>query len=251
MNLDQITIVLHQLHYPENIGAAARAAMNMGIRHLCVVDPADWDEIRALKLATHAAAPLIRRMKHHTTLLEALKPFNYVVGTTARTGRKRPVTSDPRTMARKLSAISHANRVALLFGPEDRGLTNEELRYCHEVVRIPTAGFHSLNVAQAVLILAYECCLAGRNGSDPSRKDVLASTEELERAYTALQPALTRIDFIDARNPDYWMRKLRRTLSRFPLTHRDVNLILGLCRQIETFTRHRRRNPDQQPADNE
>ena len=240
LNLDRITIVLHRLHYPENIGSAARAAMNMGIKSLRLVAPENWDLARALKLATHVAAPLILDRAPFQTLEEALEPFHFVVGTTARTGRGRPATVDPRTMAAKLAQLPDDAEIALLFGPEDRGLSNEELKYCQEVAIIPTAGFHSLNVAQAVLVLAYECLLTSRTPAvAPVEREPHPSPPaehgEMERMYEHLQDTLTRIDFINPENPRYWMRKLRRTLSRFHLTHRDVALILGLCRQINWF----------------
>ena len=235
MSLKHITIVLNKPHYPENVGAAARAAMNMGIHHLRVVAPENWDPARALKLSTHVAAHLIKDLDTYDTLSQALLPFSYIVGTTARMGRKRPVTSAPGAMAERLAKIAPDNRIALLFGPEDRGLSNDDLKFCHEVVLVPTADFHSLNVAQAVLILAYECFLAFNEktpGPAPNRKP-LATVADLERMYARLQHTLTRIDFIDPGNPEYWMQKLRRSLSRFPLTRQDADLILGLCRQID------------------
>ncbi|MBI4772835.1 MAG: RNA methyltransferase [Deltaproteobacteria bacterium] len=235
MSLEHITIVLHKPHYPENIGAAARAAMNMGIHCLRVVAPENWDLGRALKLSTHVAADLIKNLETYDTLSEALRPFTYIVGTTSRIGRKRPVTSTPRATAARLVEIAPENRIALLFGPEDRGLSNDDLKFCHEVVLVPTADFHSLNVAQAVLILAYECFLAFNEKSpkpEPKRKP-LATAADLERMYARLEHTLARIDFIDPRNPEYWMQKLRRSLGRFPLTRQDADLILGLCRQID------------------
>lgn len=235
MSLEHITIVLHKPHFPENIGAAARAAMNMGIQRLRVVAPENWDLGRALKLSTHVAADLIKDLDTYDNLSEALRPFNYIVGTTARIGRKRPVTSTPRATATRLAEIAPENRIALLFGPEDRGLSNDDLKFCHEVVLVPTADFHSLNVAQSVLVLAYECFLAfnGKTPKPEPKRKPLASAADLERMYDRLERTLTRIDFIDPKNPEYWMQKLRRSLSRFPLTRQDADLILGLCRQIE------------------
>ena len=140
--LDQIAIVLHRPRFPENIGAAARAAANMGISQLILVSPKDCDLTRILKMATLSAADLVENMEVYADLHTALQPFNYVVGTTARTGGQRQELKTPREVAAELVPICANNRAALLFGPEDRGLTNAQLRYCQALVTIPTTGFH-------------------------------------------------------------------------------------------------------------
>jgi len=137
--LDQIAIVLHRPQIPENIGAVARAAANMGISRLILVSPKNCDLTRILKVATLSVADLVENMELFSDLRTALQSFNYVVGTTARTGGHRRQLETPREMASELVPICHNNRVALLFGPEDRGLTNAQLRYCHSLVTIPTS----------------------------------------------------------------------------------------------------------------
>ena len=153
IHLDHITIILHRPRYAENIGAAARAMRNMGIRLLMVVDPENYDLPRVLKMATHAAADVVERMTICKNLKTALSPYHYVVGTTARLGKQRQVIQSPAKLAKMLVPISHKNRIAIVFGPEDRGLSNEDLRYCHSLVNIPTAEFSSLNLSQAVMII--------------------------------------------------------------------------------------------------
>ena len=151
INLDNIHIVLVQPRYPENIGSAARAMRNMGLRHLSVVAPENFDRSRAFKLATHAAADVIERCRTFDDLKEALASCQYVVGTTARLGKHRQVIQTPERLACQLIPISQENRVAILFGPEDKGLSNADTRLCHALVNIPTADFSSLNLAQAVI----------------------------------------------------------------------------------------------------
>jgi len=156
LNFKHISIVLVGTRYPENIGAAARAMLNMGLKQLILVGPENYDLARINKMATHAASAVVEKLKVYDTLKEALAGFNYVVGTTARLGGQRKVVSSPAKLAEKLIPISDQNRIAILFGPEDRGLTNVDLRSCNILVNIPTAEFSSLNLAQAVMIMCYE-----------------------------------------------------------------------------------------------
>ena len=114
VNLDNMAVVLHRPKYPENIGAAARAALNMGITRLIVVDPRDCDLTRILKLATHFAADLVENMDVHEDLGSALAPFHYIVGTTARVGSQRPTRTNVQSLAESLVSISQENRQVTL-----------------------------------------------------------------------------------------------------------------------------------------
>lgn len=232
--LDRVTLVLHRPRFPENIGAAARAACNMGLSRIAVVAPENYDHSRVLKMATHAASPLIDKMETHRDLAAALGPFHYVVGTTARTGGQRKESKTPREMAEELVPICSRNRVAILFGPEDRGLTNAELRFCQSLVTIPTAAFSSLNLAQAVMIVCYELRLAGGFSIDRFVPR-LASRRELDAMYEHLLETLSKIHFVNPENPDQAMRNVRRLFSRVGLQARDVKVIRGICRQIDWY----------------
>ena len=242
--LDHVTIILHRPRFPENIGAAERAACNMGISRLMLVSPEDCDLTRILKMATHAAADLVENMEVHSDLGTALKPFHYIVGTTARTGGQRQELKTPREIAEKLVPICTKNRVALLFGPEDRGLTNTQLRYCHAVVTIPTSGFSSLNLAQAVMILCYELMMAGDKPTDHFIPR-LATRRELDGMYEHLKETFIKINFINPDNPDYWMQNIRRFFSRIGLRARDVKIVRGICRQIDWYTQRKMENVGQ------
>ena len=239
---DRVTVVLHQPRSPENIGSAARAMWNMGLSRLVVVDPVSTDEIAMRKLATRKAAHILEALTIHETLEEALGPFNYIVGTTARVGGLRQSLKTPETAASRIVELGPENRIAVLFGPEDRGLTNHELRFCHMLVRIPTAEFSSLNVSQAVMILCYEIYKAESGAPERDSKPRLANAEELERMYDALREILVKISLIQPDNPEYWMMKVRQFLNRKGLLSRDTRMIRGLCRQIDWFGRKSRRD---------
>ncbi len=232
--LDNLSIVLHRPRYPENIGAAARAMQNMGLQHLTVVDPENYDAEKINKMATHVAADIVKGINRFDTLDEALSPYNYIAGTTARTGKQRQVTVHPSKVAETLVPLSQENRIALLFGPEDRGLSNEDTRYCHTLVKIPTAEFSSLNLAQAVMIMCYEVFRAGKHGAEDYTPR-LASRDELEGMYGHLKDVLTRISFLNPENPDYWLNNMRRFFDRLPLRAKEVSIIRGICRQIDWY----------------
>ncbi len=246
VNLDHLTIVLHKPRLAENIGAAARAARNMGLSRLMVVQPEDLDQERMLKMATGASAALIHNLICQADLASALGPFHYIVGTTARLGgsyRQSPVS--PRELARQLIPLSQHNEIALLFGPENWGLTNDELAFCHALVTIPTSDFHSLNLAQAVLVVAYEIFLARLDLQDRFVPR-LANSFELEAMYAELQATLTQINYIGHQNPELWMMRIRRFFSRHGLRASEVQVIRGICRQIDWYVRRRclTRDPD-------
>ena len=226
VNLSNVSVILIGTRYPENIGAAARAMRNMGIKELILVDPQNPDPARIGKMATHAALGVVDRMKVCGTLNAALADFNYVVGTTARLGGQRKVVSSPSRLAQRLISISQQNQVALLFGPEDRGLTNEDIRFCDILVNIPTAEFSSLNLAQAVMVMCYElfCFSREKPGEFAPR---LANRHELEAMYAQLKDVMMRISFINPANPDYFMNNLRHFGSRIQLRAKEVSIIRG------------------------
>jgi tRNA/rRNA methyltransferase len=234
INLKNVSIVLHRPRYSENIGAAARAILNMGIQDLIVVAPHNYDQLKALKLATHVAADIIANLKIYDSLTGALEPFQYVVGTTARLGGQRQLVNTPGSLAERLIPISQRNQIALVFGPEDKGLSNIDLRACHALVNIPTAKFTSINLAQAVMILCYELFQASRPPKQAFAPR-LASRHELDGMYAQLQEILVRISYINPENPDYWMNNLRRFFNRYGLRAREVSIIRGICRQINWY----------------
>ncbi|NDY73955.1 RNA methyltransferase [Desulfobacter hydrogenophilus] len=232
--MENVAIVLHDTRIPENIGAAARAAANMGVGQVILSAPRNFDMERVLKVATHSASGLVEAMTVCNTLPEALGTFNWIVGTTARLGGTRRVNFSPADLATKLIPISSENRVAVLFGPEDRGLTNEDLQLCHDLVNIPAAGFSSLNLAQAVMVISYELFKA-RTREPKFYIPRLACRYELENMYEELQDTFNRIHYINHENPEQRLDKTRSFLSRYQLRSREVSLIRGFCRQVARY----------------
>jgi tRNA/rRNA methyltransferase len=233
VRLDKVAVVLFRPQLAENIGAVARAACNMGLSRLVLVQPQDLDRERMDMMATGPAVHLLDRLERHDDLGSALGPFQYVVGTTARLGGVRNEFFSPREMAARLVEISAHNEVALLFGPENFGLTNEELPFCHALVQIPTGACSSLNLAQAVMVLAYEIFTAAAD----HRKFVprLANSAELSSMYAMLQESLLKINFISQQNPEHWMFNVRRLFARHGLRARETQVIKGICRQIDWY----------------
>ncbi len=241
IHLDRVTMVLHRPRYPENIGAAARAVCNMGIGGLAVVAPERFDMEAVARLATHAAGEVTDAIRRYDDLSSAVADCGFVVGTTARLGGQRETVLTPASMARQLISITRENRVAIVFGPEDRGLTNEDLRLCHRLVHIPTASFSSINLAQAVMIISYTLFTAAP-GDDSPAAPRLATRYELDGMYDQLKDILSRIHYINPENPDYWMHHLRQFFTRIQLRAKEVSIIRGICRQVDWYAGKRYRD---------
>jgi len=237
-----ISIVLYKPKYTGNIGSVARAAKNMGISNIIIVGEADFDREEMKQRSTHLAADVLDQIQYFERIDEALGEFNYIVGTTARLGKARGPFIAPRAAAQNIADISQKNKVALLFGPEDTGLANEELRLCHAVVTIPTSReFTSLNLSHAVMILCYEIFIstsAAATSAEATPK--LARSSELEGMYGQIKTLLADIKFLNPENPDYWMMHLRRFFGRASLLSREVKIIRGICRQLAWYANHKK-----------
>jgi tRNA/rRNA methyltransferase len=243
--LANVAIVLMQPKHPENIGAAARVALNMGISRLLVVRDEEPDREKMEKMATHEAAHLIEPLKRYNDLGQALAPFSYVVGTTARQGRKRRIENTPRQMVATLLPLLRNNQVAILFGPEHRGLTNDDLKYCHLTVTIPTADFSSLNLAQAVAILCHELYYGALyQEKEVAARPKMATAQELEGMYAHAEELLNTIGFLRTEDTTYWMRNIRKFLGRIGLRSKEARIIRGFCRQFLWYEgRQRKEKP--------
>ncbi len=235
--LDGLRIVLVKTRFPENIGSAARACLNMGCRDLVLVAPERLDLERALPLATAHAKDILTSARVLETLPEALEGCAAAYGATARLGGWRQAVSTPRTLAAQLAPrLESGERLALVFGPEDQGLTNEETMILDGLCSIPTAvEGTSLNLAQAVMVLLYECLEARRRAAAPapaSRDHRSLDHQEREALAAALREALLAIGYLKEQNTDYWLLPVRRTLSRLDPTRAEFNMLMGICRQI-------------------
>jgi tRNA/rRNA methyltransferase len=242
--LANVAVVLVEPKFPENIGAAARVAMNCGITRLLVVRSEVPDREKMLKMATHKAAELINRMELYSDLETALADFAVVVGTTARQGSSRHPPNLPRVTMGKVVPLLAKNHTALLFGPEDRGLTNDDLKFCRFTSTIPTADFSSLNLAQAVGIHCYELyneLLFGAAGAT-SLAPEQATTVEMEGMYVHMEEVLRKIEFLKTTNheqDDFWLNSIRKVLGRVGLQSREIKIIRGFCQQFLWFAQHR------------
>lgn len=232
--LANLAIILVRPKYPENIGAAARCAMNLGVTRLILVRDEFPDQDRMRQMATHHANSVIDAIEWHQDLASAVAPFAFLIGTTARKGRHRLSPRTPRDIVPEILTRLENNQVGLLFGPEDKGLANEDLNCCHMLTSIPTTEFSSLNLAQAVAIHCHEIfqglLLAGDETSPCAPK--IANTFELEGMYSHLQEILCRIGFLKEQDQDYWMRNIRNFFARQSLRAKEVRMIRGICRQF-------------------
>lgn len=230
--LDRIVVVLDQPQNVINIAGVMRAMLNMGLSRLRLVEPAEFDPYRIEGIA-HRSAPLIEATEIVDSLEAALADCVFVVGTSARPRTANRNYVRPRPLAPEMLDRSRGGPVALVFGREDRGLSNEALDLCHRVAVIPTdAEYSSLNLAQAFLVIAYELHLASGVGEplpEGRRATRPATLEELERMYGALRGGLSRIKFFKGtRKPDSVIRTLRTILGRAELDRRESKLIQAI-----------------------
>ena len=223
---------------PRNVGAAARAMKNFGLEELVLVNPERPLDEAAYRLATRGASDVLERARTVATLDEALSGAVYVVATSARAreGYAGEVCT-PREGAPRVRAMTAEGPVALLFGRENFGLSNEEMDRAHAVWRIPTGGYASLNLAQAVLLVAYEVFLA-RAEPRPTERPRPAPAEELERLFADLEDYLIRIRYTDEHRLEGAMRAFRRMAHRALLSSNEVQRLRGLLRQSRWAIAH-------------
>jgi len=253
MPLQELRVVLFRPKYAENVGSVARAMLNMGASRLALVDPQGYDLDRAAPLATVHARHILENASIVPTLAEALAGTSLVIGATARTGGWRKGLLTPAKAAPEvLSRLHEGGGAALVFGPEDRGLTNEETSLCDQLVMIPASpDCASLNLSQAVLILLYECYQLALTrpfepSGPPTERD--ASFEERQALFSNMREALLAIDFLKDQNAEYWMLPVRRFFSRFRLRRNEFNLLMGICRQVRSVAARAQGPKPEEPA---
>ncbi len=230
MPLATIRIVLVGTSHPGNIGAAARAMKNMGLAQLSLVAPEIFPSAEATARAS-GADDVLQRAQIFSTLDEAVADCGLVLGCSARRRHLDWPQLDPREAAARAVTEASTVPVALVFGRERTGLTNEELDRCHYLVHIPTqADFSSLNLAAAVQVLSYELRMAALvpEALSPSSRNPPASHQQLEGLYQHFYQALVELEFIDPTNPRLLMRRLRRLFNRTRLETLEVNILRGI-----------------------
>ncbi len=236
--LDRIRIVLVAPLYGGNVGSVCRAMANTGLSDLVLVAPPGLDLEEARKMAV-SAGPLFDARREVATLAEAVADCGLVMGATARLGLYRQHAATPRELApRALDAAEHAP-VALVFGREDKGLSNEEIALCTQLIRIPShPGYVSLNLAQAVMVCAYELFVAAGVFEAPVEKSAESPADLRERLFDIWRKTLLDIGFMSEEKADHMMLGLRRVWSRGKMTVDDVNILLGIARQMQWRSRH-------------
>jgi tRNA/rRNA methyltransferase len=230
--LKRVRVVLVSPLYGGNVGSVCRAMKNMGLTDLTIAAPTGgMDEREARIMACHAE-DLFEARRETATLEEAVADCGLVAGTTARAGLYREHARTPREWAPRLLDAAFQAPVALVFGPEDRGLSNDELSPCTQLIQIPSSSeYPSLNLAQAVLVCAYELFLAADLCSPPCERSPEAPSELRERMFGLWREALLANGFLREDNADHMMQGVRRILSRGTLTISDVHILMGIARQ--------------------
>lgn len=246
----QIKIVLVEPSHPGNIGAAARAAKTMCIENLVLVNPEDFPSGEARARSTGAIDVLERAMVCQT-LQEAIADCTFVVGSSARQrGLQCPEISPDKLGAKVWQELEQGN-VAIVFGRESSGLTNEELDQCHYLTTIPANWeFSSLNLASAVQVICYEIynaflkrssdgVLANGSTEEPAQgvSDPLATVEQLENLFGHMQQVLHEIEFFDPKQPKLLMRRLRHLYSRARPTLVETNILRGILSAVQKVKR--------------
>jgi tRNA (cytidine32/uridine32-2'-O)-methyltransferase len=248
--LQNVRVVLVNTTHPGNIGAAARAMKNMGLNALYLVQPRRYPDEEATRRAASAVDVLDGAIVVDT-LAEAIADCGLVVGTSARERTIPWPLSEPREFAARAVAEARSHKVAMVFGREDRGLTNEELRQCHLHLHIPTnEDYSSLNLSQAVQIACYECRLAALDrhqaeqglGSlrdeeaDERKWDVEAATvHEMSLFYAHLEAVLSEIEFIKSNNPRQTMTRLQRLFNRAQPDRMEVSILRGVLKSVQAL----------------
>jgi tRNA/rRNA methyltransferase len=238
--LSRIRIVLVDTSHPGNIGSAARAMKTMGLSRLILVNPRyenPHQDKDALALAT-GAADLLAAVTIYPTLDDALAGTRFAVALSARLRDLSPPMLDlPDAVSQCLTLAEQRDDVAFVFGGERYGLANEDVLRCQALTTIKTsAAYTSLNLSQAVQIVAYECQRAsGQARVVPADDEPLAPAEDRERMLAHLEEVLVQIDFINPDQPRRLMQRLRRLFARTQLEAEEVAILRGICTQIQTF----------------
>lgn len=219
--------------YPGNTGAAARAICNFGWDDLRLVRPAfTLPQEEATRFAV-GGVRVLQQVRVETTLAAAVAGTRLVIGTSRRVGKRRPNFFPIDELGNVLRDLRAKDEVALLFGSEEKGLTNEELRTCQVIVTIPTvAACPSLNLAHSVALVAYELRRVVGHKGRTKNADPLAPIEQVRELDAHWREVLDVIQFFPHGQPENVMRRLRYLFGRTALTQREVGMLRGIARQI-------------------
>jgi tRNA/rRNA methyltransferase len=227
--LSHIRIVLSHTSHPGNIGAAARAMKTMGIASLYLVNPKKFPDADADARAS-GASDVLQNARVCASLAEALHGTVYALAVSARRRELAYASAEARNAAQELVAAAQGGEVAIVFGTEMSGLTNEEILQCRAMAHIPTdPAYSSLNLAAAVQVMAYEARVAALGGQAPPPSEFEpARHEDVENFYAHLEQSLLASGFLDPANPRRLIPRLRRLFGRARLEQEEVNILRGM-----------------------
>lgn len=229
-SFDNIRVVLCATSHPGNIGSTARAMKTMGLTRLYLVRPKHFPDGEAKSLAVNAA-DLLDSAIVTPTLEEAISDCHFVIGVSGKERSLSQQVMNVREAAIEANKIAAESQVALVFGTEMSGLTNEEADRCHLLATIPAnPEYTSLNLAQAVQVMCYEVRMAATAGKlhYDEKPTELATQDDLERFYKHLEETLVEIGYINPRAPKKLFERLRRLYGRARLEKEEVNLLRGI-----------------------
>jgi len=243
--LKNIRIVLVNTSHPGNIGAAARAMKNMGLSRLTLVEPKDYPSLEAISRSV-GAVDILDNAVVVKDLQQAISGCVWVAGTSARLRTiEWPILEPRECVAASLETIEQGD-IAIVFGRENSGLTNDEMAKCNALLHIPTdPDFSSLNIAAAVQVVCYEYRLAlmdnkvTKTKGNKHRYDTLAQSNQMEGMYEHLHAALSYLGFFGEKNSDVVMRRLKGLFNRANVTQRELSIVRGICSAIQDKKRPR------------
>jgi len=246
IQMDNVAIVLVEPQGPLNVGSVCRVMMNFGFSNLRLVDPCcDYRALDARRMAL-AAESVLKDALVFPTLQEALADCHLAFGTTRRFGKYRQDCLSPGQSAARVRAQSPDNRVALVFGREDRGLHTSELDLCQFFVTIPTHdAYPSMNLSHAVALVLYEIGKGKMNrGNGLCDEDPPARARDVENMFQHMRQTLLDVEYLDHQNPDHILRAFRRLFGRNGLSEREVRILQGLWSRIDWIEGQRKKLPD-------
>ena len=229
---DQFAFVLVRPKSAGNIGSAARAIKNMGFGDLRLVAPAVSSKSNAAHSMAVHANDVLAGAKIFPSMRDAIEDCHLTVGTTCRGGQYREAVRPLREAAIELAELAATNRIAVIFGPEDTGLTNRELKFCQRLITIPASQeYPSINLAQALMLCAYELRMALASEPRASTPTQMANAADVDAAMERMKQALVAIGFLPAENPEHIMFALRGIFGRSGLTPRELDIVNGIATQ--------------------
>ncbi|MGC4116698.1 MAG: RNA methyltransferase [Myxococcales bacterium] len=232
MDLSKVTIVLDKVRHPDNLGSALRAMKNSGLSRLTLVDPQTTDFDRA-KVMGLDASELLERMVTTTSLPEAVGHGTLVGGTTSRRLQDRPTLWLRDFVARASKETDAGGEVVIVFGNEQRGLSDVELDACQVVVNIPASpAKESINLAQAVMLVSHECYVASLTPAPAAAELPAARVATIQALCDRMRSVLLQADYLNAQNPDAILTEITRTLERSRLTQREAELWLNAFKHL-------------------